>query len=142
MLSRNYYPFQMQTTVLLSIKPAFAESIFNGTKAVEFRRVIFKSKDVRKVVLYASDPVRKVVGEFQIGDVLSMDLDILWTQTRHQAGIDKNYFYSYFSGRSVGHAIRIERPRRYNIPLDLEEEFSLARPPQSFQYVTSGKKND
>src|SRR5882762_2746635 len=92
-----FYLFQMQTTVLLSIKPVFAESILNGTKSVEFRRVIFKSKDVKTIILYASHPVKKVVGEFQVSDILSLDVDILWQQTSHQAGIDEKYFYSYFN---------------------------------------------
>ena len=129
------YPFHMQTTVLLSIKPAFAESILNGTKSVEFRRVIFKSKSVTKVILYASHPVKKVVGEFEVYDILSLKIDLLWEQTSRHAGIDKNYFYSYFSGKSVGHAIKITRPRRYKNPVDLAEGYSVRRPPQSFQYV-------
>ena len=36
--------------VLLSIKPEFAEKIFNGTKKYEFRKSIFKNKDVDKVI--------------------------------------------------------------------------------------------
>lgn len=31
--------------VLLSIKPEFAERIFNGSKKYEFRKVIFKNPD-------------------------------------------------------------------------------------------------
>ena len=32
--------------VLLSIKPEFAEKIFDGTKLYEFRRSIFKNKNI------------------------------------------------------------------------------------------------
>jgi hypothetical protein len=54
-------------SVLLSIKPEFVEKIFSGLKKYEFRRVIFKSKSVSRVVIYASSPVQRVVGEFAVG---------------------------------------------------------------------------
>ena len=38
-------------TALLSIKPEFAEAIFDGTKKFEFRKVKFK-KNVNKIKVY------------------------------------------------------------------------------------------
>ena len=119
----------------MSIKPEFAESILNGTKSVEFRRVLFKSKSVKTVILYASHPVKKVVGEFQISGTLSLDVAMLWKHTAEHAGIDESYFFSYFNGKAIGHAIKIANPRRYRRPLDLTEKYSVRRPPQSFQYL-------
>ena len=57
--------------VLLSIKPEFAEKIFNGTKKYEFRKSIFKNKDVDTVVVYASSPWQYVIGEFHIDKILN-----------------------------------------------------------------------
>ena len=51
--------------VLLSIKPEFADKIFNGTKKYEYRRSIFKKKEVKTVVVYASSPIQKIIGEFE-----------------------------------------------------------------------------
>ena len=42
---------QRAMTVLLSIKPEFAEKIFDGTKKYEFRKSIFKNADVKKFVM-------------------------------------------------------------------------------------------
>ena len=53
--------------VILSIKPEFANKIFNGTKKFEFRRTLFKKKEVKKIVVYASAPISKVIGEFESG---------------------------------------------------------------------------
>ena len=61
-------------TVLLSIKPEFAEKIFDGTKKFEFRKTIFKNNNVQKVIVYASSPVQKVIGEFSIEDILNDDV--------------------------------------------------------------------
>jgi len=52
--------------VLLSIKPKYAEMILSGEKKYEFRRAIFKKPGISKVVIYASSPVSKVIGEFEI----------------------------------------------------------------------------
>lgn len=67
--------------VLLSIKPEFASKIFNGTKKYEFRKSIFK-RDVDKVVVYASSPVQRVIGEFTIADIICNDIESLWQLTK------------------------------------------------------------
>lgn len=67
--------------VLLAIKEEFASKIFEGTKRYEFRKSIFKKPGVTSVVMYVTAPVGKVVGEFEIGEVLSDRPDALWGQT-------------------------------------------------------------
>jgi predicted transcriptional regulator len=53
---------------LLSIRPEYAEAILNGTKRVEFRRTRF-SRDVSFIVIYATQPVGKVVGWFEVDGI-------------------------------------------------------------------------
>ncbi|OQW98197.1 MAG: hypothetical protein BWK74_05140 [Desulfobacteraceae bacterium A6] len=79
--------------VLLSIKPEFAEMIFSGTKKYEFRRSVFKNPDVKTIVVYASSPVRKVIGEFEIGAIINDELAALWERTKKYAGINEDYFF-------------------------------------------------
>ena len=59
--------------VLLSIKPEFVERIFDGSKKYEYRKMLFKRNDINVVVIYASAPVKRVVGEFRIKDILLLD---------------------------------------------------------------------
>lgn len=120
--------------VILSIKPKFAELIFQGEKKYEFRRSIFKDKRVKKVIVYASSPISKVIGEFEIDDVLNEKLDRLWTTTKDYSGISREYYKQYFKGKITGYAIKIKRPKRYQNWFSIEEEFGI-RPPQSFAYV-------
>ena len=42
---------------LLSLRPEFAERIFDGTKKYEYRKRVFVREDVDKVVVYATDPL-------------------------------------------------------------------------------------
>ena len=63
-------------TVLLSIKPEFAEKIFNGTKKFEFRKSIFKNTDVKKVVvpqkiIILPPPIRELILSLQNSPLLA-----------------------------------------------------------------------
>lgn len=120
--------------VLLSIKPEFAERIFDGTKKFEFRRRIYKNKNVKSVVVYASAPISKVIGEFEIETVHHDELDSLWDSTNEFAGISEAFYREYFNGKDSGYAIEVKKVRKYEAPLGIRETFGIA-PPQSFAYV-------
>lgn len=120
--------------VLLSIKPEFAQKIFDGSKKYEFRRSIFKNPDIKTVVVYASSPVKKVVGEFEIEEILNTDLEALWNQTEKYSGISKDYFLKYFSGKQNGFAIQIKNTKKYKSPKCIKKDLHLV-PPQSFAYL-------
>jgi predicted transcriptional regulator len=120
--------------VVLSIKPEFANKIFDGSKKFEFRKAIFKNNDVKSIIVYASSPVKKVIGEFEIGEIINNDIDTLWQLTKEFSGISEDFFYEYFSKREKGFAIQIKNKKRYKVPKSLKEEYDL-NPPQSFVYV-------
>ncbi len=125
----------MQTSVMLSIKPRFAEQIFCGSKHFEFRRRLFANRSVKKIVVYATSPISRVIGEFEIEDILELGIDQLWEETKEFSGIPKEYFEAYFCGRETGYAIKIGKTHTYEIPLELEAHFNVKRAPQSFVYV-------
>ena len=122
-------------TVLLSIKPEFAEKIFNGTKKYEFRKSIFKSTDVQKVVVYASSPVQKVIGEFTIADILNDKVDIIWEETSEFSGISHDFYMSYFANKEKAYAIKIGAIKRYNKARQLSD-YDIRYAPQSFAYIS------
>lgn len=120
--------------VLLSIKPEFAEKIFDGTKRFEFRRRIYKREAVKSIIVYASAPISMVIGEFEIETVLHDDLNSLWDSTNEFAGISEEYYREYFIGKEAGYAIEVKEVNKYRVPLGIRESFGIA-PPQSFAYV-------
>lgn len=120
--------------VLLSIKPEFALKILRGTKKYEYRRAIFKQKGIKTVLLYASAPISKIVGEFEIGRIICDDPKQLWLKTREHSGINKNKFFEYFSSKTRGYAIKIKSYTSYKKPIPLKN-FALSTPPQSFLYL-------
>ena len=120
--------------VLLSIKPEFVAKIFSNEKQYEFRKVIFKNKQVKDVVIYASSPVSKVVGEFTIDKIIEDTPDKVWKLTKDKAGIIKSYFDNYFKGKQVAYAIKIKQAAQYDKPIDLQD-LNIQRAPQSFMYL-------
>jgi predicted transcriptional regulator len=120
--------------VILSIKPEFANKIFDGTKKYEFRRSIFKNPLVNKVVVYASSPIQKIIGEFEIEHILLAELNALWHKTKLHSGISEDYFFEYFAEKKHGYAIKIKSTKLYRTPKCIRQEYNLF-PPQSFLYL-------
>ncbi len=65
------------STIILSINPEFVQKIFSGEKKFEFRTLLPK-KSIKKVIIYATYPISKVVGEFDVAKVLEMEPQKLW----------------------------------------------------------------
>jgi len=120
--------------VLLSIKPEFAESIFDGSKKYEFRKAIFKNPDIKTVVVYASSPVQRVIGEFDIETILKASPDELWKETKDASGITEEFFFDYFQNRDTAFAIKVKNIHRFKKTLCLRKSYNKT-PPQSFCYV-------
>ena len=120
--------------VLLSIKPEFAERIFDGSKKFEFRKAIFKDERITTVVVYASSPTQMVIGEFKIDSIINDEPMKVWRKTKKHAGINEDYFFQYFADREIAYAIKVKNVKRYRKPLCLRQDFNLT-PPQSFMYL-------
>jgi predicted transcriptional regulator len=120
--------------VLLSIKPEFAFKIFEGSKRYEYRRSIFRKGEIRKIVVYVSDPIKKVMGEFEIGRILHDEPQVLWDTTKSYAGISEDRFFEYFRNKSKGYAIEVRGIQVYNSPVTLSN-LKVVSPPQSFMYL-------
>jgi predicted transcriptional regulator len=121
--------------VLLSIKPDFANKIFSGEKKFEFRKVLFKNKEVRKVVVYATMPVGKIIGEFTIKDIHIDSPDSIWEKTSEFSGIEESFFNEYFQGRTKAVAIEVANPVLFKRPINPKEKFENFTAPQSFRYL-------
>lgn len=122
--------------ILLSIKPEFAIKIFSGEKKYEYRRIIFKNREIKCVIVYASSPVKKVIGEFEIEKVISGKPWKVWEETQNGSGITKEYFNNYVKSKKEIYAIKIGNIKLYRKQLCLKNDFELKYAPQSFVYLT------
>lgn len=119
--------------IIISINHEHVNNIINGTKRYEYRTKAAK-KDVNKLIIYETMPIKKVVAEAEIVEVLSLDPNTLWEQTKDYSGISKEFFDEYFKNRSVAYAYKLGKVKVYDEPKSLIE-FGLRAAPQSFAYA-------
>jgi predicted transcriptional regulator len=121
--------------VLLSIKPEYAERIFNGSKKFEYRKAIFKNRDVKTIVVYVTKPIGKIIGEFDIEKVLIDTPSQIWKKTKKYSGIKESFFDEYFKDRERAYAIKVSSVKKYAEPICPYATFQNFFPPQSFMYL-------
>lgn len=119
--------------MLLSINPEHVHNILQGTKTYEFRKILCKRK-VDKIVMYATYPVKRVVGEVEVIDVLEMKKEALWKITKKQSGITKEFFDKYYEGRETAIAYKLGEVIEYEEPHELRE-IGVNVAPQSYMYL-------
>lgn len=119
--------------MLLSISPEHVENILNGNKQFEFRKVRCRT-NVDKIIIYATSPVMKVVGEADVIDVIVDLPEQVWKLTSEFSGISKQFYDKYYQNKKFAVAYRLGDVRRYKNPLTLAD-FGITFAPQSFVYV-------
>lgn len=119
--------------IVISINPEHVENIINGSKKFEYRTKAAKS-DVKKILIYETVPVKKIVAEAEIEGVLMLPPEELWEQTKNQSGITKLFFDNYFKGRDIAYAYKLGKIKVYEQPKELID-FGLKSAPQSFVYI-------
>lgn len=123
--------------ILMAIKPQFIEKIRRGEKKFEFRRVLPRHQEVDGIIVYASKPVGRVVGEITVGGYLTLTVDEMWEATKDISGLTREEFLKYFHDKKNAHAIAIESYRDYEQPIPLDVLLPGKVPPQSYCYLNN-----
>ncbi|MDE0067519.1 MAG: ASCH domain-containing protein [Acidimicrobiaceae bacterium] len=124
--------------IVLPLKPRFAEAILAGAKTVELRRSEPKIVVPTRALIYATSPVRALVGTCIVTSVVSERLAALWREFGPRTGINHQEFLNYFEGVEKGTALTLADPASLPQPIPLtrlRETSPGFRPPQSFAYV-------
>lgn len=119
--------------MLLSINPKHVENIFNGTKRYEFRKVRCTA-DVDKIIIYATAPQKKVVGEAEVEAIIEDDVIEIWKRTALFSGISYEFFREYYKGKKKAVAYKLGKVKVYEEPRCLSD-YGLTYAPQSFVYL-------
>jgi predicted transcriptional regulator len=119
---------------LIAIHPRYAEAILDGSKEVEFRRASYASRATH-VALYATSPVRRIVGVFAVNGVDRGTPAEVWSRHSGHGGVSKAEFSDYFAGAPIATAICVGEARRLGDPLSLATLDPSMTPPQSVKYL-------
>ena len=127
--------------LLLSLKPLYADLVFQGLKVAELRRRISCVED-SEVFIYVSSPVRALRGGFRVGRVWKGPPEEVWDEVSDLAAVDKRDFDHYYAGRKVACALEIADVWEDSAPLHLDAlrlRFSKFVVPQSWRYTTAAE---
>ncbi len=124
--------------LLLSLKPRYADRIFERLKTVELRRRIASHIKNRDVFVYVSSPVMELRGGFRVGNFWCDTPEEIWRRVSDQARVNKQDFDTYFEGKAVAYAFEItdvwESPNPVHLNT-LRNQFPNFVVPQSWRYV-------
>ena len=122
------------TTVLLPIKPKYVSLIMSGEKRYEFRKVKPKREGINKMIIYATSPIMKVVGEVEVLDILYDEKELVFSKTKDNPELDKDAFFRYFKNSKDACAYKIGNVTKYDHYKDLKD-LNINYVPQSFIYL-------
>ncbi len=124
--------------LIISLKPCYADLVFEGLKKVELRRRIASQLSDRDVFIYVSSPVRELRGGFRVGQVWEGTPDAVWQKVSELATVDRQEFDAYFQGQTVAYALEVTNVWEYESPVGLSwlrDRFEDFVVPQSWRYA-------
>ena len=127
-------------SLILSLKPEYADLIFNGKKEVEFRKRFPMNDLDYEIFVYVSSPVKQIFGAFRVNQVIKAPPEEIWHKMSKVAGIDKSRFDAYFLNHEIAYALKITNIRKFNSPVNMEilrREFDKFVIPQSWRILKS-----
>lgn len=130
-----------ESGIFLSVKPRYARAILSGQKTVELRRT--RPLELRRgslIVLYASSPVKAVLGTAQVESIVTTSPEALWGMVETRASVTREEFDFYFQGADEAVGIFIESPTVAPDPYalrDIQRDWPTFQPPQAFRYLRS-----
>ena len=124
--------------LLLSLRPRYADLIFEGVKKAELRRRSLVHVEGGEVFVYVTSPVMELRGGFRVGEVWAGTPQEIWEKVSELAGINRDDFDTYYEGQSVACALEITGVWEYLNPPRLSmlrTRFGNFVVPQSWRYV-------
>lgn len=125
-------------SILLSVRPRYANKILRGEKTVELRRVRPKVAPGDVIVMYVSSPQREVQALLTVQRVFETDTETLWDEVGREAGVTESEYRKYFEGSTTGVGIELCVAKALREPVTLDDLRLMSpgfRPPQSYRYV-------
>ena len=119
--------------IILPIKPNFAEEILCNRKKYEFRKKLC-TDNIDKIYLYATSPIKGIIGEVAVLSKLTLSKDRLWNLSQTMSGISSEYYDEYFKNSLQGNAYFLGEAIPYNQKIKLQD-INIFFAPQSYIYT-------
>lgn len=126
-------------SVLLSVRPRFAEGLLSGRKTAEVRKRFPELPAGTRLYLYSSTPTRAVIGTVTVVSVLTTSPTRAWDLHRDKIDITRSFYRSYLTGQSTATIITVDQPEIWPEAVGLASLRAILsiEPPQSYRYLGS-----
>ncbi|MGI6307051.1 MAG: hypothetical protein ACOX1X_00285 [Dethiobacteria bacterium] len=134
-----------QKAILISIRPNYAIKILNGEKTVELRKVCPQLDEGDLCLIYASSPLKSLVGVFKVKYTAIFKPKEYWPEIQNCAGINYQDYMSYFKNCKKGYAFFIDKVWKFPDYIELHNLREIIpgfNPPQNFRYLNSFTKDE
>ena len=125
-------------TLLISLRPRFAQAIYSGEKKFELRRTSPKGR-VGRVFIYETAPVSAITGFFEATSVRHRNKRQVWTELGDHLSLQKSEFDEYLKDRELAVTIGVGNPVRLGRPVHLQEALGSPEAPQSFRFLKAAE---
>lgn len=122
------------STILMPINPKYVNEILTGRKKYEYRKIKPKRKNIDKMIIYSTVPVMKVVAEVEVKGILEEEKEKLWSMTKNESGITKDFYNKYYKNKNIAIAYKLGNVKIYDNPKKLDD-IGINYVPQSFIYL-------
>ena len=82
--------------------------------------------------MYSTSPVKKVVCEIKLLEVVEGTLEYVYSKTNKEGGITLEEFNNYFKNKNVAYAYKLGSIKKLDLTL---KEIGVPTAPQSYQYI-------
>lgn len=123
-----------ERVALMAIHEKWAEAILDGHKRVEFRKRRL-APDINTVLVYATAPISKVIGQFTVERIATGTPAEIWDTYGAVGVIEESAFFSYYENSESAVAIVVAEATRFAAPVPLDDFEPKPAVPQSFAYV-------
>lgn len=130
----------MSKFLFISIKPEYANKIINKQKTIELRKNRPNVQSGDYVLIYATVPIKAVIGFGKIKNIIDTSPEIMWNENAGKLGINKEAYDKYYthSNRAIGIEISSICKFKFGFLLsDIKEMYPKFSPPQTYRYISN-----
>lgn len=125
--------------LFIAVKSEYANKLISGKKDIELRKKKPSVQPGDYVIIYASAPIKAVLGFGKVKTIIECTPECLWERYSNRLGINEQSYFSYYDGYHKAIGIEFDMIKSV-MPIGLEELRRVDpnfQPPQIYRYVTN-----
>lgn len=140
--------YNLNTQLILSIHPKYADMILSGNKRVEIRKKFSLKWSGLRINLYSTKPMQSIVGEAKIRFIDENSSSKIWDKYSTEIGCSKEEYDDYVNSDEKTdtnvYAIGLDEVLPYNHPIPISQLSHILNedltPPQSYCSLDNNQK--